>query len=202
MASITARKSAAERRAEILAAAVHLARSHGLAAITMRAVAQQAGIAPTLVVHHVDSMEQLVADAFGSIVASELVEVREWITTQHSPNTALDALLDTVFDGTRDTVTGVWVDGWSLGRNSELLAARVRTEMDAWREYLCGLIIAGCHSGRYTIDAAEAPAVAGQLLGMIDGLNAHALVGWANEGRSELMRRAADAILRASRPIE
>jgi hypothetical protein len=94
-------------------------------------------------------------------------------------------------------VTLVWVEAWVIGRENVELAERVRTQMDAWRGFLAGLIEAGRDAGAYRV--ADPLAVAGQLLGMIDGIGAHSLVGWQDdENRVELMLRAVDAMLGAS----
>ncbi|MBU3995601.1 MAG: TetR family transcriptional regulator C-terminal domain-containing protein [Actinobacteria bacterium] len=188
------RRSAAVRRAEIADAAEAIARAEGLSAVTMRAVAARAEVTPTLVVHHVDSMDQLVADAFTRVVAAELTEVVALASAVNDAGARLDAVLDTVLDGARDEVTLVWVEAWALGRRNALLAAAVREQMDAWRAFFAALIQAGCAAGRYRV--ADPLAVAGQLLGMLDGLNAHSLVGWeGGVDRRSLMRRAAGAML-------
>lgn len=193
----TTRRSAAERRAELADAAEAIARSEGLSAVTMRAVAARAEVAPTLVVHHVASMDHLVADTFTCIVAAELTELVALAAAVPDAGYRLDAVLDTVLDGTRDEVTLVWVEAWALGRRNTPLAAAVREQMDAWRAFFAQLIQAGCDAGRYRV--ADPSAVAGQLLGMLDGLNAHALVGWGSGvDRATLMRRAADAMLGAA----
>ncbi|MGK0716594.1 TetR/AcrR family transcriptional regulator [Leucobacter sp. W1153] len=189
-----ARKPAATRRAELVAAAEAIARADGLAAITMRAVAARAGVAPTLVVHHVKSMDHLVAEVFTRIVATELAEITIFAERAAEPGERLEAVLDTVLDGTRDEVTLVWVEAWALGRRNAPLAVAVRGQMDAWREFFADLIQGGCDAGRYRV--ADPLAVAGQLLGMLDGLNAHSLVGWGGGvDRAALMRRAASAML-------
>ena len=206
---VSTRKPAAKRRVELIAAAEAIARADGLAAITMRAVAAMAGVAPTLVIHHVESMDHLVAETFERIVAAELAEITRFAESVANSGARLEAVLDTVLDdrapaetgpentgpgSTRDEVTLVWVEAWALGRRNALLAAAVREQMDAWRAFFAALVQAGCDAGRYRV--ADPLAVAGQLLGMVDGLNAHSLVGWGGGvDRRSLMRRAAGAML-------
>ena len=162
----------------------------------MRAVAARAQVAPTLVVHHVESMDHLVADTFTRIVARELAELVALAAAVSDASARLDAVLDAVLDGTRDEVTLVWVEAWALGRRNALLADAVRGQMDAWRAFFAELIQDGCDAGRYRV--ADPPTIAGQLLGMLDGLNAHSLVGWGGGvDRAALMRRAASAMLGA-----
>ena len=190
----TTRKSPVVRQAEIAAAAEEIAREDGLSAITMRAVGARVGIAPTLVVHHVESMDALVADTFDRIVGAELVEVVGLAADAGGGDRGLRAVLESVLDGSRTEVTRVWVESWVLGRENAELAARVRAQTDEWRALLASLIEAGKDAGVYRV--ADPLAVAGQLLGMIDGVGAHSLVGWQDdENRVDLMLRAAHAML-------
>ncbi|MGI9822267.1 TetR/AcrR family transcriptional regulator [Agromyces sp. Marseille-Q5079] len=171
-----ARKTPAERSAEIADAARDVALEHGLYGVTLRSIAAQIDVAPALVAHYEPNMDTLVANTFGTIVATELVEVGELVAERESPRARLALLLETLLDGTRDDVTGIWVEAWALGRRNEPLAQRVRDEMDDWRAFLQGIIEAGVASGEFETD--DAASVAWQVLGMIDGLNAHALVRW------------------------
>jgi AcrR family transcriptional regulator len=168
-----------ERRAAIAAAARGIALEHGLGAITMRAVAARAGMAPGLVLHYESGMDEVVAAAFAGIVRDELDEVR---------GLPLTALLDTLLDGSRSPVTLIWVQAWALAPANATLAARVREEMDAWHAMLCTVV------ARH--GATEPDAVAAHILGMIDGLNAHALVRWGSaDERRTLMGRAVEGML-------
>lgn len=170
------RKSPAERAAEIADAARAIALEHGLYAVTLRSIAARIDVAPALVAHYEPNMDTLVAATFGSIVSAELEEVGELVAALPTPRERLALLLETLLDGTRDDVTVVWVESWALGRRNEALAATVRDEMDDWRAFVQGIVEAGVVAGEFETD--DAASVAWQLLGMIDGLNAHALVRW------------------------
>ena len=189
-----ARKSPAERSAEIADAARHVALEQGLAAVTLRSVAARSDVAPALVAHYQPNMDALVASTFATIVAAEIDEVVALLATLPGPRERLGALLDTLLDGTRDDVTVVWVEAWALGRRNDALAASVRLQMDAWQEVVQGVIEQGAASGEFETD--DAAAVAWQLLGMIDGLNAQALVRWGDAGdRGSLIHRAVEGML-------
>lgn len=191
------RRAPDERRAGILAAASALAAERGLSAVTMRAVAARAGVAPALVAHYADGgMDGLVAAAFEDIVARELVEVTAIADAQPEPRVSLAALVRTVAGGERDAVTGTWVEAWALGRRNEPLAAAVRRQMNAWQALLERIIDAGAASGAFRVaDVGEA---AWQALGMIDGVNAQSLVRWGDTSeRSALLLRAIEGMLGA-----
>ena len=174
--SRAARKPPAERRAELADAARSVAVADGLSAVTLRGVAARAGVAPGLVAHYYESMDGLVAETFSGIVADEIDEVRGLLAAAADPVARLRDLVRTLLDGSRDDVTSIWVEAFALGRRNETLGAAVRLQMDAWRDVIEGVIADGVADGAFR--TAEPQAVAWQLLGMIDGLNAQALVRW------------------------
>jgi len=89
----------------------------------------------------------------------------------------------TLSGGARDEVTAIWVEAWALGRRNEALAAAVRAQMDAWHDLVRSLVD--------PFGVADPPAVAWQILAMIDGTGAQSLVRWGeSEDRSELLLRA------------
>ena len=165
------RKSPQQRAAEILQAAVALAGEQGLAALTLRSVAERAGVTPALVAHYRPSMDALVAEVFAEVVGEELAEVRTIV--RGTPGERLARLFATILGDGRDDVTLVWVEGWAHARRNPALSAAIDEQMAAWQGFVAGIIADGCREGVFTTD--DPDAVAWQLLGMIDGLAAHAL---------------------------
>lgn len=191
------RRSPAQRRAQISEASRALALEEGLAAVTLRAVAARAGVTPALVAHYMPSMDELVADTFTAVVGTELDELRG-LEASAPPVRRLAAVLRSVVDGTRDDVTLVWIEAYALGRRSEPLALAVRAAMDDWQRMLRDLLADGIAAGAFRI--ADPADVAWQLLGMIDGLNAQALVRWgAMPDRSTLLLHAVEGMLDLTR---
>lgn len=184
-----ARRSPEERRAAIADAARAVALGDGLAAVTLRAVASRAGVAPALVAHYADSgMDALVAEVFTTIVAAELAEVTALVAREPDPRAALAAMIRTLAGGARDEVTAVWVESWALGRRNEPLAAAVREQMDAWHGLVRSLV--------EPFGVPDPNAAAWQILAMIDGTGAQSLVRWgASDDRSDLLLRAIEGML-------
>lgn len=187
------RKPSAERSAEIASGARELALDGGLAALTLRALAQRVGVTPALIAHYEPSMDALVARTFADIVAAELAEI-VLLTAARTPREQLRLILQTLSDGSRTDVTVVWADAWALGRRNEPLAASVREHMDAWQRVLQDTFAAGARSGDFV---AEDPAqLAWLVLGLIDGLNAQSLVRWGGAGqRGALVARTLASLL-------
>lgn len=192
------RKSPAERSAEIADAARSIALEHGLAAVTLRSIAARVDVAPALVAHYEPNMEALVASTFAGVVSAEIDEVVALLGAYPTPRERLALLLSTLLDRTRDDVTVVWVEAWGLGRRNDALAASVRQQMDAWQAVVQGVIEAGVAAGEFETD--DAASVAWQLLGMVDGLNAQALVLWGEATeRGSLISHAVEGMLGMSR---
>ncbi|MCT9819571.1 TetR family transcriptional regulator [Microbacterium sp. W1N] len=187
------RRSADERRAEIADAARALALEEGLSGVTLRAVAARVGVASGLVAHYEPSMDALIARTFTRIVGDELDGLRALTAQAPDAVAAVRMLLGLLLEGTHDAVTRVWVQSWGLG--GEVLGAAVRAAMDDWEGYLEQLVDAGVAAGRFRV-VAGSRAVAVQMLGMIDGLNAHALVRWREPAdRRALMALSVEAML-------
>ena len=194
---VRSRKSPQQRSAEILAAATLLARQHGLSALTLRAVAERAGVASGLIAHYQPSMDDLIARVYSDLVSAEIAEVEAILAPHDDDTERMAAFLETLMDGTRDDLTVVWVEGWAMGRRNPALAAAVREQMDAWHRLVTDVIDRGCASGAFTTPVSSD--AAWQLLGMIDGLNAQSLArGTEGEGWIERMARAAEILLGAA----
>ena len=202
-----------ERAAQIAAAARTLALAHGISALTLRNVAQEAGVTPALVAHYAGGMDSLVARCFSAITSEERLEVTGALGERSAPALVrLGGLIDAVLGGSREDVTRVWVEAWALGTDNELLAAATRAEMDAWHGALDlllaeilrerGRAASGAASPAPSPSAApsdptESASLAWQILGMIDGLNAQSLVRWRSTlDRTALMKRAVEGMLR------
>lgn len=182
-----------QREKAILDAAVALARQGGIAGLTVRTVAAEAGVAPALVAHYRPSMDAFVADVFGAIVGAEREEVVAAGRAVQGLRGRITRIVELLLDGDRDDVTLVWVQAWAAGARNEELAARVRHEMDSWQQDLEAIVAEGIAAGEITPGRAEG--ITWLLLATVDGMNAHSLVKWAPEDRAGLARRTVAAIL-------
>ena len=190
-----ARRTPAQRRAQILDAARDLALAEGLSALTLRAVAARVGVTPALVAHYVPSMDDLVATTFAGIVGAELAELSAAHGLRDPARPTLGDCWRHCSTATRDDVTLVWVEAFALGATQR--RARRRRPRRRWTNGTAPCAnssTAGVDEGVFRVESA--PDAAWQLLGMIDGLNAHSLVRWGGAAdRSSLAARAVEGML-------
>ncbi|MBW9110278.1 TetR/AcrR family transcriptional regulator [Microbacterium ureisolvens] len=190
------RKAPAERAAEIVAAATAIARDQGLSALTLRAVAERAGVASGLVAHYQPSMDDLVARVYADLVDEEVKDVERMVGAVADPAARLGALMDTLMNGGREEMTVVWVEGWAMARRNDALALAVRAQMERWQTLVESIIEDGCRTGAFS--TAEPGEVAWELIGMIDGLNAQSLARGTDTTRfAARTARAAEALVGA-----
>ncbi|NLP83126.1 TetR family transcriptional regulator [Microbacterium sp. CFH 90308] len=191
------RKAPAERAAEILGAARAIARESGLSALTLRAVADRVGVASGLIAHYQPSMDDLVATVYTDLVDDEVRDVELLLDAHEDPARRLAALLATLMDDGREDLTVVWVEGWAMARRNPSLAEAVRRQMQRWQALVEGIIADGCRQGRFT--TSDPGAVAWQLIGMIDGLNAQSLARGTDTARfAARTARAAEVLVGAA----
>lgn len=177
------RLSAAERLAQIDAAAVSIARTDGLAGVTLRAVAASVGVAPSLVAHYRPSMESLVADTFRAIASAEVAEVGAIVEERPDPIARLSVLLASINDPVRDDVAALWADAWSIGRTNPSLAEATRSVMDDWQALARSVVVDGVAGGSMHTDDTERVALL--LFALVDATNGYALVDYRSRAERE-----------------
>lgn len=183
------RKSPEQRHREIREAAHTIAITSGLNEVTTRALASSVGSAPGLISYYVPSMDALRAEMFTQIVADELTTIRTQTASASDAIAAMGVLADTLFSEDRDPTTGIWLDGWSLGRKLNVIAEAVRDQMHAWQHFVVGLIEQGRTEGVFEVH--DVDAAAWRIISLVDGLNAHSLVQYRTpEERSLLLAQA------------
>ena len=172
------------RRDELLRAATEHALDHGLAGLTLRAVAESAGVSHATLVHHFATRERLVAEIVD--VALTRAFTRPDVVTAPAGEHPLRALWRhaTTEQGLRSLRLFLAVTGHSLHGEQDLAAAVRRSLAERTGLLAAGLLRAGC-------PPQEAPAVATLLLGAMRGLVLDLLV----TGERERVEAAFDALV-------
>lgn len=163
------RRPPAERRAEILDAAAHVALSEGLECITLRRIGEVLGVRPSLIGHYFPAVEDLVSETFGKVAEDELLALLPAGSGQ-SQSARLAAFLSAALSAEYDDVNRLWLNARHLARYRPKLRDRVIVQGEHWRDRLAALIQDGVDTGEFRSVDAEVAAL--KILAVIDGLSA------------------------------
>ncbi|GAA2226866.1 TetR/AcrR family transcriptional regulator [Streptomyces nogalater] len=166
------RKDPAARRAEIVAAAAAVALAEGLECVTLRRIAEELAVRPGLISHYFPSVEDLVAEAFGSAATGELDRLLPAGRATPTPTEQLARFLAHTSGQAYDAISRLWINARHLSRYRPVLRDRVAEQEAAWRDRLERLVQDGVDAGEFVTD--DPVAVAVQILVVLDGLGVHA----------------------------
>lgn len=156
-----------ERREEILQAAMRVALAEGLAAMTVRRIAMEAGVATGQVHHHFTSGGELKSLAFVRLIR-DLLDA-DGVGENAGWRERLHAMLGSD-DGRFEPYIRLWREAQILAsRDTEIKGAYVLT-MEMWHQETVAIIQAGHKAGVFTLtDRAEN--IAWRLIGLVCGLD-------------------------------
>lgn len=155
-----------------MAKAAELALAGGLESLTLRRVAEALGVFPGLVNHYFPAAEELVAEAFGHVVETELRTVLALTEAAATPLAGMRALIGTLLSEEQDSVGLLWLDAWNAARRRPVLRSEVSRQMEAWQRHVVELIERGRADGVFRV--ADAEVCASMILAAIDGLSLQA----------------------------
>ncbi|MFD5414174.1 TetR/AcrR family transcriptional regulator [Streptomyces nojiriensis] len=190
------RKSPEARRAEIVDTAAAVALAEGLECLTLRRIAEELAVRPGLISHYFPSVEDLVAEAFGTAAGAELEVLLPAGAVGDAPTPTGDAPTPTgrlarFFARTSgeayDAISRLWINARHLSRYRPLLRDRVAEQEAAWRGRLEDVIREGAECGEFRTEDPYVTAI--QILVVLDGLGAHA--NTEDRGRPEAVTRMA-----------
>lgn len=159
--------SPTERRAAIVDAALSVARRKGLAATTVRDVAQEMGTSSGLIHHYFGSMDEVLAAAFELIAAEDLAETEKMLAGG-DPLAVLAGFLRSYAPVGDDWAFQLWLDAWAeAARRPVLRSTSARLNL-AWANLLERAILAGVRDGVFRCD--DPTGAAWRILSLVDGL--------------------------------
>ncbi|MFE7208578.1 TetR/AcrR family transcriptional regulator [Streptomyces sp. NPDC001698] len=166
------RKTAAERRTEILQTAARLALERGLERVTMQLVADELGVRPGLISHYFATIDDLLCDAFVRAVTREREALLPEAEAELPPVRRLSRLLGRL--GGEDFVDlgRLWLNARHLSRYRPNLLRVVAEQEAIMRDALTAVIEDGVRGGDFTTDDALGACVV--ILVAIDGLGSYA----------------------------
>ncbi|MCU4297805.1 TetR family transcriptional regulator [Brevibacterium permense] len=171
-----ARKSAAVRREEILAATVEEIEATGLRALRVSDVAARLGLSASLVIYHFETKEALVAEAFDFAGRQDIDRARELAAGHVS---ALQRLRDVVgwyLPSGSSRSWKIWIDAWSAGLFDAGLRATFAALDREWKSILVHLMDEAIAAGECTAPDGGTASGATRVLAFLDGLAIQVMV--------------------------
>lgn len=162
------RLNVAERREELLGAAVEQIEEHGVAAVRIADVASALGVSNALVLYHFSTKEKLVAAAFAYAADGDLAHLRKLLGRR---TTALRRLRAAVrWYAPTGTAKGwrLWIEGWAAALREPALREVARDLDQQWKAALTEVIAEG--AAAYEFPCEDPAATAWRLTAFLDGL--------------------------------
>ncbi|MER5429890.1 TetR/AcrR family transcriptional regulator [Streptomyces sp. NPDC002588] len=162
------RLSVAERREELLRAAIEQIEARGVAAVRIADVAATLGVSNALVLYHFSTKEKLVAAAFAYAAGDDLARLRRLLGRR---TTALRRLRSAVrWYAPTGQAKGwrLWIEGWAVSLREPALREVARDLDRKWKAALAEVIAEGVAAGEFTCP--DPPATALRLTALLDGL--------------------------------
>ncbi|MFH8799138.1 TetR/AcrR family transcriptional regulator [Streptomyces sp. NPDC017936] len=162
------RLSVAERREELLRAAIEQIEARGVAAVRIADVAAALGVSNALVLYHFSTKEKLVAAAFARAAEDDLARLRKLLGRR---TTALRRLRSAVrWYAPTGQAKGwrLWIEGWAVSLREPALREVARDLDRRWKAALTEVIGEGVAAGEFRCPDPSGAAL--RLTALLDGL--------------------------------
>ncbi|MFF8828468.1 TetR/AcrR family transcriptional regulator [Streptomyces sp. NPDC015131] len=193
------RLSVAERREELLRAAVGQIEARGVAAVRIADVASALGVSNALVLYHFSTKEKLVAAAFAYAAEGDLARLRTLLGRRTAATSRLRAAVRWYAPTGRAEGWRLWIDGWAASLREPALR-EVAQDLDRrWKAALAEVIAEGAAAGEFRCE--DPVGAAWRLTAFLDGL-AVQLTAYAAPpfSRATMMAWADEALARELGP--
>ncbi|MEU2338025.1 TetR/AcrR family transcriptional regulator [Streptomyces sp. NPDC006654] len=162
------RLSVAERREELLRAAVEQIEARGVAAVRIADVASALGVSNALVLYHFSTKEKLVAAAFTHAAEGDLTHLRQLLGRRTSALRRLRAAVRWYAPTGQAKGWRLWIEGWAVALREPALRDVTRSLDQQWKAALAEVIAEGVAAGEFRCPDPMASAL--RLTALLDGL--------------------------------
>ncbi|MEU6275919.1 TetR family transcriptional regulator C-terminal domain-containing protein [Streptomyces populi] len=162
------RLSVAERREELLRAAVEQIEARGVAAVRIADVASALGVSNALVLYHFSTKEKLVAAAFTHAAEDDLAHLRKLLGRRTTALRRLRAAVRWYAPTGQAKGWRLWIEGWAVALREPALREVTRGLDRQWKAAMTEVIAEGVAAGEF-----RCPDPAGAVLrltALLDGL--------------------------------
>ncbi|MGI5379656.1 TetR/AcrR family transcriptional regulator [Streptomyces sp. CA-251387] len=162
------RLSVAERREELLRAAVEQIEARGVAAVRIADVASALGVSNALVLYHFATKEKLVAAAFTHAAEGDLARLRRLLGRRTTALRRLRAAVRWYAPTGQAKGWRLWIEGWAAALREPALR-QVTRELDRqWKAALAEVIAQGVAADEFRCPDPAGTAL--RLTALLDGL--------------------------------
>ncbi|MDX2598367.1 TetR/AcrR family transcriptional regulator [Streptomyces sp. WI03-4A] len=162
------RLSVAERREEMLRAAVGQIEARGVAAVRIADVASALGVSNALVLYHFSTKEKLVAAAFAYAAEGDLTRLRALLGRRTSALRRLRAAVRWYAPTGQAKGWRLWIEGWAVALREPALREVTRDLDRQWKAAIAAVLTEGVAAGEFA--CADPAAAALRLTALLDGL--------------------------------
>ncbi|GAB7105941.1 TetR family transcriptional regulator C-terminal domain-containing protein [Streptomyces phaeofaciens JCM 4814] len=161
------RLSVAERREELLRAAIGQIEARGVAAVRIADVAAALGVSNALVLYHFSTKEKLVAAAFAHAAEDDLAHLRKLLGRRTSALRRLRSAVRWYAPTGQAKGWRLWIEGWAVSLREPALREVARDLDREWKAALTEVIAEGVAAGEFRCP--EPTATALRLTALLDG---------------------------------
>ncbi|SBT88138.1 transcriptional regulator, TetR family [Streptomyces sp. DI166] len=162
------RLSVAERREELLRAAIGQIEARGVAAVRIADVASALGVSNALVLYHFSTKEKLVAEAFAYAAQDDLAHLRKLLGRRTTALRRLRAAVRWYAPTGQAKGWRLWIEGWAAALREPALR-EVTQDLDReWKAAITEVIAEGVAAGEFHCPDPASAAL--RLTALLDGL--------------------------------
>jgi AcrR family transcriptional regulator len=158
----------AERREELLRAAIEQIEARGVAAVRIADVASALGVSNALVLYHFSTKEKLVAAAFTYAAEGDLDRLGRILGRRTTALRRLRAAVRWYAPTGQAKGWRLWIEGWAAALREEALRDVTRDLDRRWKAALTEVIAEGVAAGEF--ECADPAGTALRLTALLDGL--------------------------------
>ncbi|WP_406443584.1 TetR/AcrR family transcriptional regulator [Streptomyces sp. NBC_00631] len=162
------RLSVAERREELLRAAIEQIEARGVAAVRIADVASALGVSNALVLYHFSTKEKLVAAAFTYAAEGDLAHLRKLLGRRTSALRRLRAAVRWYAPTGQAKGWRLWIEGWAVALRDPALRDVTKGLDQQWKAAITEVVAEGVAAGEFRCPDPAAAAL--RLTALLDGL--------------------------------